>query len=186
MLPEPYAGATAAGLVFVFSFMIMLGLATRVATLMIALMTFFSSYLAMIALGVTEELGAFWRDIALIAALLLTYGEHSSYGARRRRLVRRQVLPRRVGAILAQAAADETAMDDLRHALKQRPRRLSPDRVNRLREEPSLEEIIARSEADLPPDAAFRPLVTEPVAPSWAASRPDDVETNPEVHPAAA
>lgn len=104
VLPAPYSGATAAGLVFIFSFMIMIGMATRVAALIIALMTFYASYLTMIALGVENELGSFWRDIALIAALLLTYSEPELRSRRRRRLIHRNIVPRRVNAILARAA----------------------------------------------------------------------------------
>ncbi len=117
ILPEPYASATAAGLVFVFAFMIMIGLATRVAALMIALLTFFSSYLVMVQLGVEDELGSFWRDLALIAALLLTYGEASLSGdRRRRRLIHRKIVPRRMDAIMARAAkySDDDALGALR------------------------------------------------------------------------
>ncbi len=130
ILPEPYASATAAGLVFIFSFMIMIGLATRVAALLIALMTFFASYVAMVQLGVADELGAFWRDLALIAALLLTYGEANLSGdRRRRRLVHRKIVPRRVDAIMARAAlhGTEEALATLRP--KNRPRRASLSKV---------------------------------------------------------
>jgi uncharacterized membrane protein YphA (DoxX/SURF4 family) len=98
VLPAPYDGAFAAGVVFILSFMVMMGVATRVAALIIALMTFFASYLAMVALGVEEELGAFWRDIALIAALLLTYSEPAVGSRHRRRIVTRIVTPRRIDA----------------------------------------------------------------------------------------
>ncbi len=96
ILPAPYAAATTAGLVFIFSFMIMLDMATRLAALILALMTVFASYLAMLQLGVAEELGAFWRDIALIAALLLTYAEPQLGARRHRRMVHRQIVPRRI------------------------------------------------------------------------------------------
>jgi len=105
VLPDPTDSALAAGLVFIFSFMIMIGLHTRVAALMLAMMTFYSSYLTMVSLGVEHELGAFWRDLALIAALLLTYSEPKIGSQQRRRLVRRTVTPRRVEAIMARAAA---------------------------------------------------------------------------------
>lgn len=98
ILPAPYAAATTAGLVFIFSFMIMLDMATRLAALFLALMTFFASYLAMLQLGVADELGAFWRDLALIAALLLTYAEPQLGQRRHRRVVHRQIVPRRISA----------------------------------------------------------------------------------------
>jgi len=96
ILPAPYAGATAAGLVFILSFMVMIGYATRAAALIIALMTFFASYLTMVELGVVQELGAFWRDLALIAALLLTYSEPAMGSRNPRRILHRQIAPRRV------------------------------------------------------------------------------------------
>jgi uncharacterized membrane protein YphA (DoxX/SURF4 family) len=98
LLPAPFDGATAAGIVFILSFMVMIGVGTRGAALIIALMTFYASYLAMVELGVDQELGAFWRDIALIAALLLTYSEPQPGNLHRRRLVSRSVAPRRIDA----------------------------------------------------------------------------------------
>ena len=77
VLPPPFDEAVATGLVFLLAFMVMVDYATRVAALVMALITFYASYLAMISLGVAEELGSFWRDLALIAALLLTYSEPS-------------------------------------------------------------------------------------------------------------
>lgn len=114
VLPEPYDGATAAGLVFLLAFAIMLGMATRVAALMLALMTFYASYLTMLNLGVADELGRFWRDLALIAALLLTYGDRGTSPRRRRRLLRRKIVPRRVSAILSRAQANGVAPEQRR------------------------------------------------------------------------
>lgn len=73
VMAAPYDSALAMGLVFALAFMVMLGHATRVAALVMALITFYASYLTMLSLGVADELGSFWRDLALIAALLLTY-----------------------------------------------------------------------------------------------------------------
>lgn len=75
VLPSPFDSAIATGMVFTLAFMVMLGRATRLAALLLALMTFYASYLTMLALGVGDELGSFWRDLALIAALLLTYSD---------------------------------------------------------------------------------------------------------------
>jgi uncharacterized membrane protein YphA (DoxX/SURF4 family) len=75
VLPHPYDGALAMGLVFALAFMVMLGHATRVAALVMAMITFYASYLTMLQLGVADELGSFWRDLALIAGLLLTYSD---------------------------------------------------------------------------------------------------------------
>ncbi len=105
LLPSPYAGAAAAGLVFVFSFMIMLGMATRVAALMIGLMTFYSSFLTTMSASESGSIGAFWNDLALIAALLLIYGEPELGARRHRRLIRHRIIPRRVIANHAGRAA---------------------------------------------------------------------------------
>lgn len=75
VMPAPYDGALATGIVFALAFLVMVGHATRVAALVMALLTFYASYLTMLSLGVADELGSFWRDLALIAALLLTYSE---------------------------------------------------------------------------------------------------------------
>jgi hypothetical protein len=61
-------------------------------------MTFFASYLTMLSLGVADELASFWRDLALIAALVLTYSDHDPAERRSRNIVRRHVMPRRVAA----------------------------------------------------------------------------------------
>lgn len=108
-MPDIFSDAISAGLVFVFSFMIMVGTATRVAALMLSLMMFFASYVTMVQMGIVEELGGFWRDIALIAALLLTYNERDLGSPRRRRVLQRRIVPRRVNAILRRAAENPNA-----------------------------------------------------------------------------
>ncbi|NKX46479.1 hypothetical protein [Roseicyclus persicicus] len=97
VLPAPFDSALATGIVFILAFLIMAGTAVRLAALMMALMTFYASYLAMLSLGVGDELGAFWRDLALIAALLLTYPASDRAGrAEPRRRLQRHVAPRRI------------------------------------------------------------------------------------------
>jgi uncharacterized membrane protein YphA (DoxX/SURF4 family) len=98
VVPAPWSGALAAGLVFVLAFMIMIALYTRVAALILGLMTFFASYLAMVSLGVADELAAFWRDLALIAALVLTYSDKDPRDRGRLAPIRRHVIPRRIAA----------------------------------------------------------------------------------------
>lgn len=106
VLPPPYAGALAAGLVFILAFMVMMAHYTRAAALILGLMTFYASYLTMVEMGVAQELGAFWRDLALIAALLLTYSDGGpARTARRRFMLQRAVAPRRVAPILERVAA---------------------------------------------------------------------------------
>ena len=130
VLPAPYAAATAAGVVFICAFMIMIGMATRSAALLLAIMTFFASYLTMVNLGVQQELGAFWRDLALIAALLLTYGDSPSDRRLRRRIIRRTITPRRIvpnATSARQSARPETPSVAMPQA---RPERVvSPERL---------------------------------------------------------
>lgn len=74
VMPSPYGQILGGGIVLVLAVMIMLNARTRLAALLLGLMTFYASYLHLIAQGVEEVLGLFWRDMALIAALMLTYG----------------------------------------------------------------------------------------------------------------
>jgi len=98
VIPAPWSGALAAGLVFVLAFMMMIALYTRAAALVLGLMTFFASYLSMVSLGVADELAAFWRDLALIAALVLTYSDKDPRDRARLAPIRRHVTPRRISA----------------------------------------------------------------------------------------
>ncbi|AHM04961.1 hypothetical protein roselon_02651 [Roseibacterium elongatum DSM 19469] len=95
-IPPIWAGALAAAIVFLLSFMVMIAVHTRVAALLLGLMVFYTSYLTMVELGVERELGAFWRDLALIAALLLTYSDAQPGVRDRRGPIHRHVAPRRV------------------------------------------------------------------------------------------
>ena len=78
--------------------MVMIGLFMRPAALVLGLMTFFASYLQTIELGVVDELGTFWRDLVLIAALMLTYAENAPRDQQMRSAIRHKVMPRRVDA----------------------------------------------------------------------------------------
>jgi uncharacterized membrane protein YphA (DoxX/SURF4 family) len=108
VLPAPYAGLLAGGVVFALAYLVLIGAWLRPAALLLALVVFWSSYISVSNMGFAEQLGSFWRDMALIAALILTYAEpdpraHSRRGAFRsvrapRRLIARDemVTPRRV------------------------------------------------------------------------------------------
>lgn len=62
--------------VFTLAYLVMIGCYLRVAALLLGLMTFFAAFIVYIdtsgAPG-AADLGAFWRDIALVSALMLTY-----------------------------------------------------------------------------------------------------------------
>ncbi|RFU14540.1 DoxX family protein [Rhodobacteraceae bacterium W635] len=96
VLPVHIAEPLSAMIVFALAFMVMIGLFMRPAALVLGLMTFFASYLHMIELGVQDELGSFWHDLVLIAALMLTYLENAPRDQRMRSAIRRKVIPRRV------------------------------------------------------------------------------------------
>ncbi len=96
LLPEHVAVPLAAMLVFALAFMVMIGMFMRPAALVLGLLTFFASYLRMIELGVEDELGTFWRDLVLVAALMLTYAENAPRDYQMRRAIRRTITPRRI------------------------------------------------------------------------------------------
>jgi uncharacterized membrane protein YphA (DoxX/SURF4 family) len=74
LLSEPMSRVIAGSLVFTLATMVLVGKQTRLAALILGLMTFYASYLQMVQIGIDHVLGAFWRDMALVAALMLTYG----------------------------------------------------------------------------------------------------------------
>ncbi len=94
--PPLLAEIIAKCVVFCLSFLVMIGVWMRGAALILGLLTFFASYLTMLQLGLEEELGGFWRDLALIAALMLTYAEPENRDIRMRKAFRHSVQPRRV------------------------------------------------------------------------------------------
>lgn len=96
ILPTHVAAPLSAMAVFALAFLVMVGLYMRPAALVLGLMTLFASYLRMIELGVADELGTFWRDLVLIAALMLTYAENAPRDYRMRSAIRRKVIPRRI------------------------------------------------------------------------------------------
>ncbi len=113
ILPAHVAAPFSAMMVFALAFLVMIGLYMRPAALVLGLMTLFASYLQMIELGVADELGTFWRDLVLIAALMLTYSENAPRDYRMRSAIRRKVTPRRIApsehAHTARPAAQVTA-----------------------------------------------------------------------------
>jgi uncharacterized membrane protein YphA (DoxX/SURF4 family) len=94
--PAQTSEALAAMIVFGLSYLVMIGVWMRGAALLLGVMTFYASYLTMIELGLEDKLGSFWRDLALIAALMLTYSENEPRGHRLKTLVRKRIIPRRV------------------------------------------------------------------------------------------
>ncbi|MFT5868121.1 MAG: putative membrane protein YphA (DoxX/SURF4 family) [Paracoccaceae bacterium] len=94
--PDQTSEALAAMIVFGLSYLVMIGVWMRGAALLLGVMTFFASYLTMLELGLEDELGSFWRDLALIAALMLTYSDNEPRGHRLQTIMRKRIIPRRV------------------------------------------------------------------------------------------
>jgi hypothetical protein len=102
LLPPLAADAVAAGAVFLLTFAIMIGLATRLCAIILGLMTVYASSLGLAAGGDIAALGALWADLALVAGLMFLYGDCTSERKLRRSLmVRPSVAPRRVDISMA-------------------------------------------------------------------------------------
>lgn len=73
LLPAPAANLLAGTIVLAIAVLILAGRWVTVSALSLSALLFLSSYMAMIQIGVVEQLGQFWRDIALIGALMLAH-----------------------------------------------------------------------------------------------------------------
>jgi uncharacterized membrane protein YphA (DoxX/SURF4 family) len=73
ILPEPAANLLAGIVVLVIACMILADRWVLISALSLSTLLFVSSYVTMVQIGVVDELGQFWRDIALIGALLLAH-----------------------------------------------------------------------------------------------------------------
>jgi len=74
-MPEVFAKIVSGLGVLGLSSMILFGFHRRLAALLLAIILFWCSYLASVSPAGLEDIGSFWRDLALIGALLLTYAE---------------------------------------------------------------------------------------------------------------
>lgn len=75
-VPDPVAKWLASLLFLGLSFLILVGFWRRLAALLLALAVFWASYLTMVIQSGPDQIGSFWRDLALIGALLLTYRQN--------------------------------------------------------------------------------------------------------------
>lgn len=69
VLPDVIAANLMQGLILLLSLLVLVDIGRRPAALVLSLIVFFSSYTQLYTGG---EIGVFWRDLALIGALLLT------------------------------------------------------------------------------------------------------------------
>ncbi len=84
-LPEPYADAASKAVIFATAYLVLLGVWLRLSALLLATLLFWSSYLENIGAG---NLEGFWRDLALIGALILTYTQTMPRAESRRAAIR--------------------------------------------------------------------------------------------------
>jgi uncharacterized membrane protein YphA (DoxX/SURF4 family) len=80
-LPEPYALITGKMVIFLTAYLVLVGAWLRFSALLLATILFWSSFLGNTGY---EALEGFWRDLALIGALILTYTQTLPRAARRR------------------------------------------------------------------------------------------------------
>ncbi|MEJ6388436.1 DoxX family protein [Gymnodinialimonas ulvae] len=90
------ADGVAAGLVFLLTVSIMIGLATRLCAMVLSLMTIYAGALAVIAAFDISVIARFWSDLALVAGLMLLYGDVIWERRPRRNDVNTAKAPRRV------------------------------------------------------------------------------------------
>ena len=96
LISEQLASLMSSLLMFGLASLVMLGLHIRPAALLLGLITLAGSFVTLNAFGVSENLGALWRDLVLVAALVLTYSENAPRDRHKRRALRQKVAPRRV------------------------------------------------------------------------------------------
>ncbi len=92
-LPQPYADAASKAIVFASAYLVLLGVWLRLSALILATVLFWSSYLENIGAG---NLEGFWRDLALIGALILTYTQTMPRAESRRAAIRFKRRARRI------------------------------------------------------------------------------------------
>ncbi len=114
-LPPGLAETAGSLLIFTLAYLVLMGIWMRPAALLLGLVLFWSSYIINFGPQGPLEVGDFWRDLALVGALMMTYNgsprtqRHSAI-LRRTPRVRRikpgdPVLPRRVSASRPEAVA---------------------------------------------------------------------------------
>lgn len=74
-LPFWMATALTHTAVFLLAVMILVGLQRRAAALLLSIIVFWASYMVLMEAPTADVLGGFWRDLALIGALIMTYAD---------------------------------------------------------------------------------------------------------------
>lgn len=114
-LPEPYADVAGKALIFTTAYLVLVGAWLRVSALLLATILFWSSYIENIG---SSNLEGFWRDLALIGALILTYTQTLPRASARRAALhwsprirrvtpKETIVPRRVVSVVRTARPNE-------------------------------------------------------------------------------
>lgn len=96
LLPDPWAGRAGAALVFALAYLVMIGVRLRAAALGLALTMFTAHCVGAAQIGLAAQIDTLWRDLALIGALILTYGESSPRAYRKRGILKPRPVVRRL------------------------------------------------------------------------------------------
>lgn len=94
ILPADQAAIAGNGALFALAYLVLVGAWLRFSALLLATLVFWSSYIA--HMGVNLE--AYWRDMALVGALILTYTQTQPRAERRRSALRWSPGVRRIDA----------------------------------------------------------------------------------------
>lgn len=96
LLPGEHAGLIGNAVVFGLAYLVLMGIWLRPAALLLALTMFWSSYIANFGAEGPLAVGEFWRDLALIGALFLTYAQSGPRAFSRRAMLRFSPKARRI------------------------------------------------------------------------------------------
>ena len=77
-MPWGVARVLTGAIVFGLSCLVLIGLQRRAAALLLAITLFWASYVTLLSAETLQYLGGFWRDLALIGALILTYSDREN------------------------------------------------------------------------------------------------------------
>ena len=101
LLPDPWAGRAGCALVFCLAYLIMIGVRLRAAAIGLAGLMFASHAVLALQTGLSAQIDTLWRDLALIGALMLTYGEAAPRAYRKRGIFKPKPVVRRLKPRLA-------------------------------------------------------------------------------------
>ncbi len=88
VVPPEHVALSASAVIFGLAFMVMIAVWLRFAALLLAVVVFWSGFLELLEPAGLQSLDVFWRDLALIGALFLTFA-HAGRAARSRSILRR-------------------------------------------------------------------------------------------------